>query len=468
MRAAPSRAGDRRRRRGEGGALEARYSALRSLRDTLDVTRARGQERTPDGERLDSAGGRFTTERAVVVRDLARVQRFSMPSADRSALDQMARTLGTDLADDGSLADTPDDSVACDSPVAAAGPVTDTAAASRLQRRLYACFGRTAAHIVVGSDTMDRLTVTERIGRTTDPAERRRLFMALAPLWHTVNGDDDAGSPYRVMLRQLIARGARATPLPQERSRMLGVDPDIAVGWLTAALDAWRTATPDSLIEPWDYAYVAQEADRASSHRLPRDSLLPITRRYYLALGADVTRLGVHYDLDPRPGKTPVANTTFGARGYANASGAWVPSESWVFATYGAGGLGNLEELIHETGHAVHLAAIRTRPAYEDWPDSDPFTEAIPDIAALEVYEPSWQLAFLGDSVATPVAMRAKYAWTMLDIAWALFEVRLFEHPDADPNRVWTDLTSRYLHIKAHPECRGGPLAANSWMRRAT
>src|SRR5262249_25092908 len=38
------------------------------------------------------------------------------------------------------------------------------------------------------------------------------------------------------------------------------------------------------------------------------------------------------------------------------------------------------------------------------------------------------------------------------DAAWALFDLRMLRNPEADPNRVWTDITSRYLHIKAHPD----------------
>jgi Zn-dependent M32 family carboxypeptidase len=40
----------------------------------------------------------------------------------------------------------------------------------------------------------------------------------------------------------------------------------------------------------------------------------------------------------------------------------------------------------------------------------------------------------------------------MLDAAWALFDLRMLRDPDADPNAVWTDITSRYLHVKPHPE----------------
>jgi oligoendopeptidase F len=157
-----------------------------------------------------------------------------------------------------------------------------------------------------------------------------------------------------------------------------------------------------------------------------------------------VRRLGVQYDLEPRPGKDPVAYTTFGGR---------APRiEPWVFATYREGGLDNLNELLHETGHAVHLAAIRTRPAFRDWPDSDPFTEAIADLAALEVYEPRWQQRWLGDSVPLADGLRGRYGGIVLDVAWAVFELRMLREPAADPNAVWTALTRNYLRIRPHPE----------------
>jgi Zn-dependent M32 family carboxypeptidase len=40
----------------------------------------------------------------------------------------------------------------------------------------------------------------------------------------------------------------------------------------------------------------------------------------------------------------------------------------------------------------------------------------------------------------------------MLDVAWSLFEVRMLQNPATDPNVLWTDITSRYLHIIPHPE----------------
>jgi hypothetical protein len=146
-----------------------------------------------------------------------------------------------------------------------------------------------------------------------------------------------------------------------------------------------------------------------------------------------------------------VAFTDFGGRARRE-NGAWRPGEPWVFATYRAGGLDNLNELLHETGHAVHIAAIRTRPAFADWPDSDPFTEGLADFIALDVYEPAWQQRWLGDSVPLADGLRGRYAGIVMDVAWALFEVRMQRDPAADPNAVWTEITRRYLKLRPHPE----------------
>jgi hypothetical protein len=185
--------------------------------------------------------------------------------------------------------------------------------------------------------------------------------------------------------------------------------------------------------------------------RVPAERLPAINAEVYRALGADVDSIGVRYDLAARDGKTPVAFCTFGRRARAS-DGGWRSAEPWVFATYRAGGLDNLNELLHETGHAVHIAAIRTRPAFADWPDSDPFTEAVAEFVALDVYEPAWQQRWLGDSVPLADGLRARYGGIVMDVAWAVFELRMQRDPAADPNAIWTALTRDYLGIRPHPE----------------
>jgi hypothetical protein len=263
-----------------------------------------------------------------------------------------------------------------------------------------------------------------------------------------VDGKGGADSPYRTALRldpkdgELPASGA---------ARALGIPPDSLEAWLRRILETWRAGTADTLIEPWDWYYVVGRANRRLGTLIPRPRLDSLNTSVFRALGADPVALHVHYDLAPREGKDPVASTDFGARA-RRIDGRWTPAEPWVVATYETGGLDNLNELLHETGHAVHIAAIRTRPAFSDWPDSDPFTEGLGDFVALDVFEPAWQLRWLGDSVPLADGLRARYAGIVFDIAWALFETRMRRDPTQDPNRVWAGITGEYFRIRAHPD----------------
>jgi hypothetical protein len=258
-----------------------------------------------------------------------------------------------------------------------------------------------------------------------------------------MDGDGGPASPYR----RLIALTAAAQPgdsAASAQAEAAGVPADSLEPWLLRVLAAWRDATPVSLVEPWDWFYQIGRASRALSPRVPLTRLAPLDEAVFRSLGADVRALRVHFDLEPREGKDPVAFTTFGARAPV--------IEPWIFTAYRAGGLDNLNELLHETGHGVHLAAIRTRPAFRDWPDSDPFTEAVADVVALDVYEPAWQHRWLGDSVPLADGLRGRYGGIVLGMAWALFERRMLRQPSADPNQVWTELTRDYLRIRPHPE----------------
>jgi oligoendopeptidase F len=111
----------------------------------------------------------------------------------------------------------------------------------------------------------------------------------------------------------------------------------------------------------------------------------------------------------------------------------------------------SLNELVHENGHAVHVSAIHTRPAYMDWPDTL-FVEAFADVPSWSVYEPAWQRKYLGHATDEAGSLRALFANVVLDVAWSLLELRLLRDPTADPNAVWTDITQRYLRIVPHPD----------------
>ena len=80
------------------------------------------------------------------------------------------------------------------------------------------------------------------------------------------------------------------------------------------------------------------------------------------------------------------------------------------------------------------------------------FDEAFADVPAWNMYESDWQRKYLGQAATEAASLRGLFSYVVLDVAWAFFECRMLHDPTADPNRVWTDITSRYLHIVRHPE----------------
>ena len=439
--------------RGALAAAESLYLDLSDLRDRIDVAGSAGRAAARDGTPGPALTRRHNELRRALVTRLGAVDSSALRGDDARAFAAMRVALGRGLA---ALSD----SASAGSLPAPRRPDCEfdpaAIAATRngldsLRNRLYACYGWAQSHVAIGTDTMDRLSVLGALGRTGDPAERRRLFLSLEPVWRSVNAGNGGDSPYRRLIALQVKAQPRGEPPAARQARLSGVPPDSLERWLVAILETWRDANPDSVIEPWDWYYRTGRAGRVLGGRVSRERLTQLNGEVYRALGADLTALNVKYDLDPREGKTPVAFCTFGARPRFR-DGGWTPGEPSVFATYHGGGFDNLAELLHETGHAVHIAAIRTRPAFADWPDSDPFTEAIADFVALDVTEPAWQQHWLGDSVPLADGLRARYGGIVLDVAWSLLELHLLRDPSADPNQVWTRLTHDYLRIRPHPE----------------
>jgi len=319
-----------------------------------------------------------------------------------------------------------------------------------LRAALVACFVEIGNRLQFEGTVIDRGSARQRLHELEDPARRKALFVAFAPLWSAVNGDDSAGGPYRRMIAMAAADAASHGSEIDAAARAVGVDVDGLERWLTQILAAWEQTLGPAMVEPWDYSYVASEANRRLAARIPAAQLEGLNERFYRDLGADPRLLGVVYDLAPRADKSPLAYTDFLSRGRL-LDGRWRPPVARVVGTYPEGGLYSLNELVHETSHAVHVSAIRTRPAFMDWPDTL-FSEAFADVASWSVYEPAWQQRYLGASVPTAMSLRALFGDVMLDVAWSLFELRMLRDPRGDPNAVWTEITSRYLHIVPHPE----------------
>jgi hypothetical protein len=423
------------------------------LRDAIDVTRSRGATATQAGLPFADLVQQYDGHRALLKHVLASGAAPPLTDRDERALQVMRQSFARELVEEATASAAADPEGVGESEVDCTYDAQSLArgegAYAALSKRIYACFSQAAHALSFEGEALDRLTIFGRLPITDDDARREGLWRALAPLWRAVNGDNGPHSPYRTLVRMNAARLRAEGKALGESVRGIGVEPGAMEAWLTQVLQRWHDITPDAPIEPWDFAYRAGGANRALSQAIPLGALRPINDRFYRDLGADPATLQVQYDLEPRASKDPVAFTTFGRRPRLSPDGV-TPGEPWVFASYQIGGLDNLLELLHETGHAVHIAAIRTRPAFADWPDSDIFTEGVADIAALEMYEPAWQQRYLGSAVSIEEALAAKYSTIVMDIAWALFEIRMHREPQRDPNRVWTEITQDYFRIEPH------------------
>jgi hypothetical protein len=319
-----------------------------------------------------------------------------------------------------------------------------------LKAALVACFVEIGNNLSFEGGKINRVSALELLEELPDARRRKAVFLAFVPLWRAINGNDEPDSPYRRMIAAAAADAARNGSEITNAARDVGIDPPQLERWLVQILDAWRQSSADGMVEPWDFTFQSGQADRLLARYIPRPVLQPISERYYRDLGADLKQMGTLYDLGSRPGKAALAYTDFVIHGRMM-NGAWRPSVARVSAQYQRGGLYMLNELIHESGHVVNINAIRNRPAFVDWP-SDLFAEAFADVPAWSTYEPLWQRRYLGHDAPEQLSLRALYSAVVLDVAWSLFELRMFHAPMSDPNALWTDITRRYLHIVPHPE----------------
>ena len=319
-----------------------------------------------------------------------------------------------------------------------------------LSSALAACYREIGNNLKFEDGTIDRGGALGLWYDLEEPERRKALHDAFLPLWAALNGNNEPDSPYRRLIKLAAAAEATNGSGPAAAARAIGATVPEVEQWLVQILEAWRDATGPEMVEPWDYRFAIGEGGRRLAGSFSAD-IFVLDHRFYKDLGADLDALGVVYDIKSRPDKSPLAYTDFLTRGRFGPDGEWTKTIARVVGRYEDGGLSSLNELVHENGHAVHISAIRNRPAFTDWTDTI-FTEAFADVPSWSVYEPAWQQKYLGTSIPVGMSLKGLYGSVMMDIAWSLFEIRMLRDPAQDPNALWTDITREYLHIKPHPE----------------
>ena len=331
----------------------------------------------------------------------------------------------------------------------------EPAAVAELRRATMGAFGDAAGHVRLDAEVVDRLTLLRRLATEPDAESRRALFAGMAPIWAAVDGDGSGASPYQVLLRSSAGRWARNGSPVEAASTRLGLAPGSLEPMLRTILARWRDVLGPRLVEPWDYRYVVGAMERRLGGRVTRARLRQVNDAHLASLGADPAALGIRYDVEPRPGRPaiPVAFTLSEDVARRAPDGSWRAATPWVFATYAEGGLGNLEELLHESGHALHYAAIRARPAFFEPPaDAGGFVEGVADLVGWDAHEPAFQARHLGARSDLRETRLGRYGGVMLDVCWALFEIELHRAPDRSPNEVWAELAEAGLGMAPHPE----------------
>ncbi len=379
---------------------------------------------------------------AALVKSLDALDATKLTADDQAALAAMRTT----LADYGDLS--PAVANAPDGP-ACKDRDDKTLDYERLSAVLAACYREIGNRLKFEDGTIDRGGALGLLGDLEEPQRRKALHDAFIPLWAALNGNNEPDSPYRRLIKLAAATESRNGSGAEAAARAIGATVSEVERWLVQVLEAWRDATGPTMVEPWDYRYAMGEGGRRLNAAFGSGDLLALDHRFYKDLGADLDALGVVYDIKDRPDKSPLAYTDFLVRGHY-ADGEWHKTVARVVGRYESGGLSSLNELVHENGHAVHISAIRNRPAFTDWPDTI-FTEAFADVPSWSVYEPAWQQKYLGTAIPVGMSLRGLFGSVMLDVAWSLFEIRMLRDPAQDPNALWTDITREYLHIKPHP-----------------
>jgi peptidyl-dipeptidase A len=199
-------------------------------------------------------------------------------------------------------------------------------------------------------------------------------------------------------------------------------------------------------VEAWDLLYDPRGVLAELEPFFPADSLIPRTRRTFAGLGFDLASLAIHWDLEPREGKSE----------HAFCFPVDPPGDVRVLAN-ARPGIDAAATLLHETGHAVHATALEDAShLLRDGP-SGAFNEGIGELFGQLAYDPEWMAGVAG----VPADLAARYleirrTRRLFTVRWYLalldFEREAYARPGQDLSALYWAMLHRYLLVPEHPE----------------
>ena len=318
----------------------------------------------------------------------------------------------------------------------------------------YDAYGAAATAIEVDGETIDRLSAFARLATAEDAAERRAVFEAMAPVWRAVDGDGGVTSPHRRLVAASAERWVKAGSTIEANAAVLGIAPGAFEPMLHAILADGRRVVADAAglrpggrVEPWDYRFVVGAVERRLRAAVPARP----------AVGRSTMRISARWV--PIPMSLASAMTSrrnSAARSSRSPSRPTAGPGPWVFATYREGGLGNLTELLHESGARDPLTprvrtAARVRTSH---PASyAAFFEAVGRAARLGCAGAGVHRPTTSASPSTRTSRRSGPVWRgPARCLLGALRGGVHRSPGRQPNDVWAEVVADGLGIEPHPE----------------
>src|SRR5262245_52892765 len=175
--------------------------------------------------------GLYTQKRSEVAAAIAKLSPAELSANDTRALSIIPKSLDSDFPEDLANSSSLQPSGHCSE-----APRRDLDA-RKLRDALLACFDEIGNNLQSDGKTWTRVDAMGALAMLDDPQRRKSLFLAMLPLWQSVNGRNEADSPYRRHIRNTAASNKPDSPL-EAAAHTVGVSSQDVQTWLEQILDA--------------------------------------------------------------------------------------------------------------------------------------------------------------------------------------------------------------------------------------